>query len=130
MSLALIGAGIGALKGATVDKWKADRANWLNEMTQRYSPWTGLKAGPMAEYDVLDSAMKYGGAGLSMDQNMAAQAKGKDLLGANDSRRVVGNVNDADIGMDPQVSQPGMFGAPVEIPATRSWMQQRIRGIS
>lgn len=61
-----IGAGLGILKSQTIDKQKEKKARELAAATQRYAPWTGLKAGPIEEADALGSALKYGATGASM----------------------------------------------------------------
>lgn len=68
--LPLIMAGAGLLKAIGPDKWKEDRQRALAANTQRYSPWTGLRANPIEEADALGSTMQGGVQGLAMGQNM------------------------------------------------------------
>ncbi len=65
----LIGAGVGGLKGMTVDRWREDKDRQLAAETQRYSPWTGLQAQPIKRADPLGSAMQGGATGLELGQN-------------------------------------------------------------
>ena len=58
----------GAVKSKMVDEPKERRDRELAAETQRYSPWTGLKANPIREANMFDSAMKYGATGASMGQ--------------------------------------------------------------
>jgi len=76
--LPLILAGLGLAKSVTTDKWKEDRQRELAANTQRYSPWTGLRANPIEEADPFGSTMQGGVQGIAMGQNMdnaAAQNK-------------------------------------------------------
>lgn len=64
-----IGAGIGLLKGMTVDRDKEDRERQLAAQTQKYSPWTHLTAGPIEQADPLGSALQFGGTAQALSQN-------------------------------------------------------------
>lgn len=70
---AMIGLGIGALTGIikseAIDAPKAERERTLAAATQRYSPWTGLKASPVQEADPVGSALSFGSQGASLGQN-------------------------------------------------------------
>lgn len=68
--IAAIMAAAGAVKGMTVDKNKEDRERKLAAETQRYSPWTGLKAGEIHQADPLGNAIQGGLSGYSFGQNM------------------------------------------------------------
>lgn len=71
-----IGAGAGLLKSELVDQPREQRQRTLAAATQRYSPWTGLKANPIQEADPVGSALSYGSAGAQMGVNMQdSQAK-------------------------------------------------------
>lgn len=72
ITLALIGAGVGVGKGVLYDQPQAERDRKLAAETQRFSPWTGLKAQPVKEANVMGDAMTFGLAGASMGQNMEA----------------------------------------------------------
>jgi hypothetical protein len=58
----------GLAKGETVDRQKERRERELAANTQRLSPWTGLKAGPIEEADPLGNAMAFGMAGAQLAQ--------------------------------------------------------------
>lgn len=68
--LPLVMAGImaaaGLLKGEVVDREKEERERKLAADTQRYSPWTGLKAGPIHEADPFGQALQGGFTGYSL----------------------------------------------------------------
>ena len=76
-----IAAGIGLLKSQTVDKDREKRQRKLAAETQRYSPWTGLKAGPIQEADPFGSALQYGGAGAMMGAGYANSQKPNPVIG-------------------------------------------------
>lgn len=84
MNIELImgGAGLGLVKGATLDRAKEDRQRWLASQTQRYSPWTGLRANPVEEADPFGSAMQGGVQGYAMGQNMENANASKKLADA------------------------------------------------
>lgn len=69
LTLSLIMGGTGLLKSEIVDRPKEDRQRWLASQTQRYSPWTGLKAGEIQEADPFGSAMQGGVQGYAQGQN-------------------------------------------------------------
>jgi hypothetical protein len=77
-----IGAGVGLLKGATVDQAREDRQRKLAGTTQRYSPWTGLAAQPVQEADPLGSAMQFGAAGAQLGSNMDSSKAQQKLMQA------------------------------------------------
>lgn len=60
----------GLAKSAAIDVPAAARQRKLAAATQRFSPWTGMQAGPVKEADPLGSALSFGLTGLSLDQNM------------------------------------------------------------
>lgn len=71
-----VGAGAGLVKSAAVDAPREARQRKLAGETQRLSPWTGLKAGPIQEADPLGSALTYGSQGGALSggiQNADAQ---------------------------------------------------------
>lgn len=71
-----IGAGAGVLKSEFIDRPKEERQRKLAGATQRYSPWTGLKAQPIQEADPMGSAIGMGATGASMEvglENAKAQ---------------------------------------------------------
>lgn len=67
--MAIMGAA-GLLKSAAVDAPKEARQRKLAAETQRYSPWTGLTAGPIQEADHLGTGMQYGMTGAMLGQSM------------------------------------------------------------
>lgn len=75
LTLSLILGGVGALKGVGPDQWKEDRERWSAAQTQRFSPWTGLRAGAINEADPLGNALQGGVQGFSMGQNIQAHNK-------------------------------------------------------
>jgi hypothetical protein len=103
LAVAGILGGAGLLKGIGPDKWKEDRQRWLASQTQRYSPWTGLKAGPVDEADPFGSTLQGGMSGFSMGQNMQAAARADKLMDAqtNYLNRAPGGY----IGMEPMATQ-------------------------
>lgn len=92
------------------DNWKEDRSRWLASQTQRYSPWTGLKAGAVDEADPIGTAMQGGTSALAMNQNMEAAAKAGELQDAQIKYLNRGAPGTGYIGMESP--QKGMFGAP------------------
>lgn len=70
-------AGLGLVKGLTVDKAKENRQRQLAAETQRYSPWTGMQAQAIQNADPLGSAMQGGFTGFSLGQGMQNQAAGQ-----------------------------------------------------
>jgi len=72
-------SGVGLLKGELVDKPREAQDVWLAAQTQRYSPWTGLKAGAINRADPLGSAMQGGAQGYAMGQNIESAAAEKEL---------------------------------------------------
>lgn len=79
ITLSLILGGTGLAKSFLVDKPKEDRQRQEASATQRYSPWTGLKANDIQEADPFGSALQGAATGASMGQNMQA-AKGNAAL--------------------------------------------------
>lgn len=65
-----IGAGAGLVKSEAIDAPKAERQRTLAAATQRYSPWTGLKADPVQEADPMGSMLQYGATGASIGQGL------------------------------------------------------------
>ncbi len=78
----LIMAAAGLLKAETVDKQKEERDRTLAANTQRWAPWTGLKANPIKEADPFGSALQYGGLGLSVQQGMNADTQNQAMNAA------------------------------------------------
>lgn len=66
-------AAMGLAKSELIDKKKEDRQRERAVTTTKYSPWTGLKAGPIEEADPLGSAMTWGMTGASAASNMNMQ---------------------------------------------------------
>lgn len=65
-TMMLIGGGLGLAKSELIDRPKEARQRKLAAETQRYSPWTGLRANAIQEADPFASALKYGTTGASM----------------------------------------------------------------
>lgn len=68
--LALAMAVAGAVKATTVDAAKEERQKKLAAETQKYSPWTGLKAGSIDYADPFGSALQGGMTGLQLQQGL------------------------------------------------------------
>lgn len=77
-----IGAGAGLLKSEAIDAPKADRQRKLAAETQRYSPWTGLKANPVQEADPVGSALQFGATGAQLSSGMQNADAQKGLMEA------------------------------------------------
>ena len=75
-----IGAGLGLLKGATIDKSKEKRQRKLQAETTRYSPWTGMQGEAPKEADMLGSALSYGMTAHQIGQGAKQQAMMDDYL--------------------------------------------------
>ena len=75
-------AAAGLVKSQLVDAPKEERDRALAAETQRYSPWTGLKANPIKESDALGSALQFGATGLGIQQGMAQDAQQAQLSDA------------------------------------------------
>ena len=63
-------AGLGLIKGLTLDKSKADRQRKLAAETARYSPWTGMAPSAVEEADPFGSAMQGGVSGAMLGQGV------------------------------------------------------------
>lgn len=70
---ALVGAGLGALKGKAEEQ-KYQDAKKVNSTTARWSPWTGMKYENPIQPMLLDSVMQGMTAGMMMGQNMGGGA--------------------------------------------------------
>ncbi len=81
----LIGGGAGLVKNLAVDRPKEARERKLAAETQRYSPWTGLKAGPIEESDMIGNLAQFGGAGASFGSGVASNQAQNKLLEAQTS---------------------------------------------
>lgn len=82
LSVAAIMAGVGLGKSLLIDKPAAQRHNWLQAQTQRYSPWTGLRAEGLKYADPFGAAMQGGVSGYAQGQNMQANEMNQKLAGA------------------------------------------------
>lgn len=73
------GAGLGALKGATIDRDRENRQRKLQAEIARYSPWSGMQANPGAipQADILGSAMQGGMGGAMLGQGVGGAMAGK-----------------------------------------------------
>jgi hypothetical protein len=67
-----IGAGVGLAKNQLIDAPEAARQRTLQAATARYSPWTGLKAQPVANPNPFAAAIQGGVTGAAMGKYMAA----------------------------------------------------------
>lgn len=73
-------AGAGLIKAEAIDGPKAERQRKLAAATQRYSPWTGLKANAVQEADPFGSALQYGATGASLGANIQSAQNQSDLM--------------------------------------------------
>jgi hypothetical protein len=72
---ALVGAGLGALKGKAEEQ-KYQDAKKVNSTTARWSPWTGMKYENPVQPVLLDSIMQGMTAGMMMGQSMGKAGGG------------------------------------------------------
>lgn len=79
ITLAAIMAGVGLIKGETIDKKKEQKQAQLQAETTRWSPWTNMQGKDPERADPLGNAMKYGFTGYSLGQNNAAFKKDQEL---------------------------------------------------
>lgn len=82
ITLAIIGGGVGLGKGILYDQPREERERKLAAETQRFSPWTGLKAEKPKEANVMGDVMTFGLAGASMGQSMEAAKAQQGLTNA------------------------------------------------
>ncbi len=80
LTLAAIGAALGAAKGEFIDKPREQRQREVAATTQRFSPWTGMSAGPIKEADTFGNVLQGGMTGASLGQGLESQAAYKDAL--------------------------------------------------
>lgn len=64
------------------DKKKEDRDRWLAAQTQRFSPWTGNKAGPIEEANPVGTALQGYGTFQGMQQGEEDAAAQRKLMDA------------------------------------------------
>lgn len=98
VTMSLILGGTGLVKGMTVDKWKEDRDRWLASQTQRYSPWTGLRAGEIKEADPFGNTMQGAFSGMAQGQKMQEADAGQKLMEA--QTKYYNGLNGGGIGME------------------------------
>lgn len=72
-------AATGLAKNYLIDAPKEKRQRTLAASTQRYSPWTGLQAGPIEEADPFGAALQGGVSGLGMGQQQEATTHAREL---------------------------------------------------
>lgn len=91
--MALGGGGAGLLKGFTVDADKERRDRALAAETARYSPWTGMKVGPVKEASPFDALLQGAGSGFAQGQEYmgAEAARNKNLAEANAANQTATN---------------------------------------
>lgn len=99
LMMSAIFGGAGLVKGLTADRWKEDRDRWLASQTQRYSPWTGLRAGPIQEADPLGNTLQGGVSGYAQGQNIQNADAGRKLMDA--QTRYYNALSGGGIGMEP-----------------------------
>lgn len=72
---ALLGGGLGLVKGELVDKPAAERQKKVNATMIRYSPWTGMHPSAQqdaaAHYDPLSGVLQGGFAGAGLGANLS-----------------------------------------------------------
>lgn len=69
----LIGGGLGVAKHFAVDKPQEERDRHLAAVTQRYSPWTGMQAGPIRQANLFGSVLQGAGAGAAAGKAMGGE---------------------------------------------------------
>ncbi len=81
-----IAAGVGAVVGVgkheLIDNPQADKKRELNAATQRYAPWTGLKATPFEEPNLAGTALGTAVTGASLMGSIQNATASKDLMNA------------------------------------------------
>lgn len=102
-----IGAALGLGKAFGIDGPAERRQRKLAAATQRFSPWTGMQAGPIKEADPLGSALSFGLTGMSIGQNMDMHNK---LMGQKDLA-LLGGLG-KDLGAQAPMAYAGSYGSP------------------
>lgn len=108
LTLALIMGGVGLTKSFLVDQPKENRQRQLAAETQRYSPWTGLQAGPIQEADPFGSTLQGGAQGFAMGQNAQNYEGSKKLQEA--QANYLNKMNGASASMDASPSMAPTSG--------------------
>lgn len=103
----IIGAGLGIANQMFIQKPKEDRQRTLAAAEARYSPWTGMKPGPVNETSPLGAALSGAGAGASMAQGLQNSQAQSDYLKGGGSPKVSFNSNLNSFG-----GSGGGFGSP------------------
>lgn len=80
ITMMLIGSAVGLGKSALIDKPKEDSERKLAAETQRYSPWTGLKANAITKADPFGSALKYGATGAQIGNSLSNDEAAREAL--------------------------------------------------
>jgi hypothetical protein len=75
----MIGAGVGFLKGLTIDRNREKRDRKLAAETQRMSPWTGLRANAIREADPFGSALAFGLTGHQIGRGANSDALNRQM---------------------------------------------------
>lgn len=102
------GAGFGLLKDALFDGPREAKERQLAAATQRYSPWTGLKANEIHQANPLGDALQGGMTGLAMSQNASTtDAYNKYLQNAGGAARGVSGIPDL-MGSNPAGGKPNL----------------------
>lgn len=70
LTMAMIGGGVGLLKGELVDRPREQRERNYQSVVARYSPWTGMQPTPPKEADPFGSALQGGMTGAMLGQSM------------------------------------------------------------
>lgn len=109
LTIAAVLGGVGLAKSAFIDTPKENRDRELAAETQRYSPWTGLKAGEIREADPLGSTLQGGVSGYMLGQNMEKQKLQNKWLQADINRMNLGLTPSAKVGFD--MNDSNFFGA-------------------
>lgn len=79
-TLAAVGAALGYAKGEMVDRPRENRERRVAAETQRWSPWTGMQAGPIKAADSFGTTLQGGMTGAALGQSMQASKLYQDQL--------------------------------------------------
>lgn len=69
------GAGLGLLKSELIDKPNEQKDREMQSITDRYSPWTGMRGKMVAPTNALGSAMSFGAQGAALGQGVESMGQ-------------------------------------------------------
>jgi hypothetical protein len=82
LTLLAIGLGAGLLKSEAIDRPAANRQRKLAAETQKYSPWTGLKAEEVKEPNAMGDMLTFGATGAQLGAGLQNAEASKGLMKA------------------------------------------------